>query len=294
MKIGFLGLGQMGAGIAANLLRASHQVTLWNRSPSKAKALLDAGATLASNPREVAANSDVVFSMLADDAALLAVLDGDAGLFAGLARGSLHVSLSTIGVATADAVTQRHAERGQGFVSAPVFGRPEAAAAAKLFVVAAGSAADLERLQGLFAVISQRVFVIGEQPSAANLVKLCGNFMILAAIESLGEALALAAGGGVSKQQLVDILTSTLFDAPVYKNYGEILVGEKFRPAGFAAPLGLKDMRLAREAADGVGVSMPVLAILDAHLRETIAREGSDIDWSSIGGLAGLKGRPQT
>jgi 3-hydroxyisobutyrate dehydrogenase-like beta-hydroxyacid dehydrogenase len=294
MKIGFLGLGQMGAGIAANLLRASHQVTLWNRSPSKAKALLDAGATLASNPREVAANSDVVFSMLADDAALLAVLDGDAGLFAGLARGSLHVSLSTIGVATADAVTQRHAERGQGFVSAPVFGRPEAAAAAKLFVVAAGSAADLERLQGLFAVISQRVFVIGEQPSAANLVKLCGNFMILAAIESLGEALALAAGGGVSKQQLVDILTSTLFDAPVYKNYGAILVGEKFRPAGFAAPLGLKDMRLAREAADGVGVSMPVLAILDAHLRETIAREGSDIDWSSIGGLAGLKGRPQT
>jgi len=294
MKIGFLGLGQMGAGIAANLLRASHQVTLWNRSPSKAKALLDAGATLASNPREVAANSDVVFSMLADDAALLPVLDGDAGLFAGLARGSLHVSLSTIGVATADAVTQRHAERGQGFVSAPVFGRPEAAAAAKLFVVAAGSAADLERLQGLFAVISQRVFVIGEQPSAANLVKLCGNFMILAAIESLGEALALAAGGGVSKQQLVDILTSTLFDAPVYKNYGAILVGEKFRPAGFAAPLGLKDMRLAREAADGVGVSMPVLAILDAHLRETIAREGSDIDWSSIGGLAGLKGRPQT
>ena len=294
MKIGFLGLGQMGAGIAANLLRASHQVTLWNRSPSKAKALLDAGATLASNPREVAANSDVVFSMLAHDAALLAVLDGDAGLFAGLARGSLHVSLSTIGVATADAVTQRHAERGQGFVSAPVFGRPEAAAAAKLFVVAAGSAADLERLQGLFAVISQRVFVIGEQPSAANLVKLCGNFMILAAIESLGEALALAAGGGVSKQQLVDILTSTLFDAPVYKNYGAILVGEKFRPAGFAAPLGLKDMRLAREAADGVGVSMPVLAILDAHLRETIAREGSDIDWSSIGGLAGLKGRPQT
>jgi 3-hydroxyisobutyrate dehydrogenase-like beta-hydroxyacid dehydrogenase len=267
---------------------------VWNRSPAKARALLDAGATLASNPREVAAASDVVFSMLADDAALFSVLDGESGLLAGLARGAVHVSLSTIGVATADAAAERHAERGQSFVSAPVFGRPEAAAAAKLVVVAAGNAADLDRLQDLFAVISQRVFVIGAKPSTANLVKLCGNFMILAAIESLGEALALAERGGVSKQQLVDVLTSTLFDAPVYKNYGAILVGEKFRPAGFAAPLGLKDMRLAREAADGVGITMPVLAVLDAHLRETIARDGPDIDWSSIGGLAGLKGQLQT
>jgi 3-hydroxyisobutyrate dehydrogenase-like beta-hydroxyacid dehydrogenase len=294
MNIGFVGLGQMGAGIAANLLRAAHRLMLWNRSPAKARSLLDAGATLASNPRELAARSDVVFSMLADDAALLSVLDGENGLLAGLAGGAIHVSLSTIGVAAADAVAARHTALGQCFVSAPVFGRPEAAAAAKLFIVAAGRAADLDRLQDLFAVIGQRVFVIGEKPSSANLVKLCGNFMILAAIESLGEALALAERGGVSKQQLVDVLTSTLFDAPVYKNYGAILVGEKFRPAGFAAPLGLKDMHLAREAADGVGITLPVLAVLDEHLRETIAREGADIDWSSIGALAGHKAHPRT
>jgi 3-hydroxyisobutyrate dehydrogenase-like beta-hydroxyacid dehydrogenase len=294
MNVGFIGLGQMGAGIAANLVRAAYRVTVWNRSPAKTRALLEAGAAVGASPRELAATSEVVFSMLADDAALLDVLEGDSGLLEGLAPGAIHVSLSTIGVAAADTVALMHAERGQRFVSAPVFGRPAAAAAAKLFILAAGAAADLQRVQDLFAVIGQRVFVIGEKPSSANLVKLCGNFMILAAIESLGEALALADRGGIAKSQLVEVLTSTLFDAPVYKNYGAILVGEKFRPAGFAAPLGLKDMRLAREAADGLGLTMPVLAVLDAHLREVIARDGPDVDWSSIGRLTGLEDRQRT
>jgi 3-hydroxyisobutyrate dehydrogenase-like beta-hydroxyacid dehydrogenase len=282
MKIGFVGLGNMGEGIAANLVRASHQVTVWNRSPDKAAKLIGLGATLAATPRALAADSDVVFSMLSDDAALHAVLEGEAGLYAGLARGALHVSLSTISVAAADAVSLRHADLGQGYVSAPVFGRPEAAAAAKLFIVAAGEPAALLRVKPLFSVISQRVFELGASPSSANLVKLCGNFMILAAIESLAEAMALAQHGGVEKAKLLEILTATLFDAPVYRNYGAILIEERFRPAGFAAPLGLKDMRLAGAAAKAHDLEMPFRQVLETQLLSAIATQGPDIDWSGI------------
>jgi 3-hydroxyisobutyrate dehydrogenase-like beta-hydroxyacid dehydrogenase len=283
MKIGFIGLGNMGAAIAANLLRAGYDVQVWNRSADKARPLVQAGATLAATPKATAADRDVVFTMLADDAALSAVLAGESGLNAGLRAGALHVSMSTIAVATAEHVAAGHRALGQRFLSAPVFGRPEAAAAAKLFIVAAGASADLKLAEPLFAAISQRVFYLGESPSAANLVKLCGNFMILSAIEAMGEALALAQKGGVAKQQLMEVLTGTLFDSPVYRTYGAILVGEKFKPAGFAAPLGLKDMRLAAQAADHLRVPMPLLSVLRDHLLQTIAQDGEDIDWSAIG-----------
>ena len=283
MKVGFLGLGQMGAAIAANILRAGHDLTVWNRSPGKAEPLVSAGAAMARTPREAAGGRDIVLSMLADDAAVESVLSGDDGLLAGLGANALHVSLSTIAVATADDVAARHISRGRRFISAPVFGRPDAAAAAKLFVVAGGDAAEIERARPLFEAIGQRVFQVGERPSAANLVKLCGNFAILAAIETMGEAMALAEKGGVRKAQLLEVLTGTLFDAPVYRNYGAILVNESFRPAGFAAPLGLKDMRLAAEAAEKSVTPMPLLSLLRDRLLETIAKEGADIDWSAIG-----------
>jgi 3-hydroxyisobutyrate dehydrogenase-like beta-hydroxyacid dehydrogenase len=282
MKIGFIGLGQMGASIAANLVRARHDVAIWNRSADKARSLVEAGAVLAANPKAAAVDRDVVFTMLADDAALATVLAGDSGLCAGLKPGALHVSMSTIAVATADRVAASHRALGQHFLCAPVFGRPEAAAAAKLFIVAAGDAADFKVAEPLFGAISQRVFYIGETPSAANLVKLCGNFMILSAIEAMGEALALAEKGGVAKQQLVDVLLGTLFDSAVYRVYGPILVGEKFKPAGFAAPLGLKDMRLTGESAEALRVPMPLLSVLRDHLLQTIAQEGEEIDWSAI------------
>ena len=283
MKVGFLGLGRMGAAIAANILRAGHDLTVWNRSPGKTEPLVSAGAAMARTPREAAGGRDIVLSMLADDAALESVLSGDDGLLAGLGANALHVSMSTIAVATADDVAARHASRGQRYISAPVFGRPDAAAAAKLFVVAGGDAAEIERARPLFEAIGQRVFQVGERPSAANLVKLCGNFAILAAIETMGEAMALAEKGGVRKAQLLEVLTGTLFDAPVYRNYGPILVNESFRPAGFAAPLGLKDMRLAAEAAEKSVTPMPLLSLLRDRLLETIAKEGADIDWSAIG-----------
>jgi len=283
MRIGFLGLGQMGAAIAANLLAAGHELAVWNRSADKARALIAAGAVPAATPREAAAGRAVVCTMLADDAALETVLAGPDGLLAGLAAGALHVSLSTIGVETARRLAARHAAQGQRYLSAPVFGRPEAAAAAKLFIVAAGAEQDLATAAPLFEAIGQRNFHVGDEPAQANLVKLCGNFAILASIEIMAEAMALADKGGVPRAMLLEVLTGTLFDAPVFRNYGALLVQQRFRPAGFAAPLGLKDMRLAGQAAEATRVPMPLLSLLRDHLLQTIAQEGEDIDWSGIG-----------
>jgi 3-hydroxyisobutyrate dehydrogenase-like beta-hydroxyacid dehydrogenase len=282
MRIGFIGLGNMGAAIAANLVRARHDVAIWNRSAEKARPLVDAGAVLVENPKAAATDRDVVFTMLADDAALDAVLAGQSGLVAGLRPGALHISMSTIAVATADRVAANHRALRQHFLCAPVFGRPEAAAAAKLFIVVAGDPADLQTASPLFSVISQRVFYVGETSSAASLVKLCGNFMILSAIEALGEAMALAEKGGVARQQLLDVLIGTLFDSPIYRTYGAILAAERFKPAGFAAPLGLKDMRLVGQSAEALRVPMPLLSLLRDHLLQTIAQEGEDVDWSAI------------
>jgi 3-hydroxyisobutyrate dehydrogenase-like beta-hydroxyacid dehydrogenase len=282
MKVGFIGLGRMGAAIAANLVRARHDVAVWNRSGEKARPLVEAGAILVASPREAAAGRDVVLTMLADDAALDAVLSGEEGILAGLKAGALHISMSTIAVITAENAAARHAERGQFFLSAPVFGRPDAASAAKLFVVAAGDPTHVQLATPLFDAISQKVFHVGKKPSAANLVKLCGNFMILSAIEAMGEAMTLAEKGGVPKEKLLEVLTGTLFDAPVFRNYGAILVEEAFLPAGFAAPLGLKDMRLVSQAAEAGHVPMPLLSLLRDHLLQTIANEGESIDWSGI------------
>jgi 3-hydroxyisobutyrate dehydrogenase-like beta-hydroxyacid dehydrogenase len=287
MRIGFIGLGNMGAAIAANLVRARYDAAIWNRSTKKAQPLVNAGATLAESPKAAATDRDVVFTMLADDAALDAVLSGENGLIAGLKPGALHVSMSTIAVATADRIAATHLAHGQRFLCAPVFGRPEAAAAAKLFVVAAGDPLDHQAASPLFGVISQRVFYVGDKPSAASLVKLCGNFMILSAVEALGEAMALAAKGGVPKQTLLEVLTGTLFDSPVYRVYGAILAEERFKPAGFAAPLGLKDMRLVGQSAEALRVPMPLLSLLRDHLLQTIAQEGEDVDWSTIARVIG-------
>jgi 3-hydroxyisobutyrate dehydrogenase-like beta-hydroxyacid dehydrogenase len=281
MKIGFLGLGKMGSGIAANLVRAGHEVTVWNRSAQKAEQLVAQGAALASTPKAAASGRELVMTMLGDDAALDQVVHD--GLLEGLDRGALHVSLSTISVSVADRVTALHADRGQRFLSAPVFGRPDAAAAAKLFIVAAGAEPDFNTANTLFPSISQRVFYLGRTPSSANLVKLCGNFMILAAIECMAEAMTLAQKGGVPKKEFIEVMTGTMFDSPIYRNYGAVLVEERFKPAGFAAPLGLKDMRLVGQAGETLRVPMPVLNVLRDHLLQAIGSDGEDIDWSSIG-----------
>ena len=277
MKVGFIGLGQMGRAIAANLLGAGHELTVWNRSADKAADLVAAGARLAATPAD-AAQGDVVMTMLADDAAVESVVHGPDGI---LAAPALHVSHSTIGTALAARLARDHAAHA-GFVSAPVFGRPPAAQAAKLFVVAAGEAHAVDRCLPLFEAIAQRVFRVGPSPAAANLVKLGGNFMIMAAVEAMAEAMTLVEAGGVDRRAMLDVLTGTLFGAPVFHTYGEILVEDRFRPAGFTAPLGLKDMNLVDAAATASRVPMPVLGVVRDHLRAAIAADGPDIDWSAV------------
>ncbi|MCJ2079891.1 NAD(P)-dependent oxidoreductase [Methylobacterium sp. J-090] len=277
MRVGFIGLGQMGSAIAANLLKAGHDLTVWNRSADKAKDLVAAGAHLATSPAE-AAQGEVAMSMLSDDAAVEAVVYGENGI---LGAPALHVSHSTIGIPLVERLAKDHAAR-SGFVSAPVFGRPAAAQAAKLFVVAAGDGEAIDRCAPLFEAIGQRTFRVGASPSAASLVKLGGNFMIMAAVEAMAEAMTLVEAGGVDRRAMLDVLTGTIFNAPVYSLYGELLVEDRFRPAGFAAPLGLKDMNLVDAAATASRVPMPVLGVVRDHLRSTIASHGSDVDWAGI------------
>jgi 3-hydroxyisobutyrate dehydrogenase-like beta-hydroxyacid dehydrogenase len=280
VKIGFIGLGNMGAAMARNLLKAGHEVTVWNRSPDKADALVEAGASRAASPAEAAAG-EVVHTMLADDRAVEAVTFGADGILSGAGK-AIHVSHSTIGLPLAERLAKAHAEHGSVLVSAPVFGRPAAAEAAKLFIAAAGPAEAIAACQPLFEAIGQKIFAIGDHPPAANLVKLCGNFLILSTVEAMAEAMTLAEKGGVPKGKLLEVLTGSLFSSPIYQTYGDIIVKDGFRPAGFAAPLGLKDMNLVSQAATEARVPMPVLAVLRDHLLSTIAREGEDIDWSGI------------
>ena len=283
MKIGFLGLGQMGHGMAVNLIKAGHEVVLYNRTSGRAAGL---AAPVAATPGAAAAGRDVVFTMLANDLALEAVTFGTDGILAHLPKGAIHVCSSTISVTMAEALETAHKQAGQHFVSAPVFGRPDAAAAAKLFIAAAGAEVDIARLQPLFEAIGQRVFVVSSTPSRANLVKLSGNFLIASVIESLGEALALVAKGGVDEKGYLELLTSTLFNAPVYKTYGQMLVERKFEPAGFAAPLGQKDIRLVLAAAEALNVPLPLASLLRDRFLTLLANGGQTLDWSAIGSLA--------
>jgi 3-hydroxyisobutyrate dehydrogenase-like beta-hydroxyacid dehydrogenase len=285
MKVGFVGLGQMGSAMALNLVKAGHEVTVYNRSREKAEALAGEGARVAATVAE-ACGGEAVFTMLANDDALSAVVHGDAGLLASLGKGAVHISASTISVALSERLTKEHAAAGQRFVSAPVFGRPEAAAAAKLFVTAAGEPAAIEAVTPLFEAIGQRTFVLGEEPKAANLVKLSGNFLIAAVIESLGEAMALVEKGGVDRHQYLELLTSTLFNAPVYKTYGGLIADRKFKPAGFAALLGQKDIRLALAAGEGLNVPLPLASLLRDRFLTLLAHGGEDLDWSAVGALA--------
>ena len=285
MKVGFIGLGRMGAGMAASLLRAGHEVTVYNRTPEKAHALGENGARVVASVAEASAQP-VVFTMLSDDAALEGVVFGEGGLLRHLPRGGLHVSSSTIGVALSDRLARDHAAAGQRYLAAPVFGRPEAAASAKLFVVVAGAGAAIEEARPLFEAIGQRTFVVSENPSAANLVKLSGNFLLASVIEGLGEAMALVGKAGIDRRQYLDLLTSSLFDVPVYKNYGRLVAERAFTPAGFAAPLGHKDIRLVLAAAESLRVPMPLASLLRDRFLSLLARGGEEHDWSAIGDLA--------
>jgi 3-hydroxyisobutyrate dehydrogenase-like beta-hydroxyacid dehydrogenase len=229
---------------------------------------------------------EVVITMLADDDAAAAIALGEGGLIAHLQKGVVHLSMSTISVALSERLTHAHAQAGQRYVAAPVFGRPDAAAAAKLFIVAAGDPATVNICQPLFAVMGQKAFPMGTKPASANLVKLSGNFLLASAIEALGEAVALIGKAGIDPRSYIEFLTSTVFNVPAYKLYGGLIADRKFEPAAFAAPLGYKDIRLTLAAAESLRVPMPLGGLLHDRFLRLLARGDDKLDWAAVGGLA--------
>jgi 3-hydroxyisobutyrate dehydrogenase-like beta-hydroxyacid dehydrogenase len=285
MKVGFIGLGHMGAAMAANLIKAGHDLSVFNRSPGKSGALVKLGAREAADLAGVC-GGEVVITMLADDNAAFDIAFGEGGLVAHLPKGAIHLSMSTISVALSKRLSEAHVQAGNRYVAAPVFGRPDMAAAAKLFIVAAGDPAAVDACKPLFDALGQKTSTIGAEPSAANLVKLTANFLQASVIESLGEAIALIGKAGINRRDYVNLLTSTIFTAPAYKIFGPLIADGTFGPAAFAAPLGYKDIRLALAAAESLRVPMPLASLLHDRFLRLFAQGGEKLDWSAIGALA--------
>jgi 3-hydroxyisobutyrate dehydrogenase-like beta-hydroxyacid dehydrogenase len=274
MDVGFIGLGSMGIAMARNLAKAGHDVRAWNRSPVDA-----AGLTLVKTARE-AFQADVVFTMLSDDAALRAVvLDG--GLLNDARKGAVHVGCSTISIAFAEELTKRHAEAGVGYVSAPVFGRPDVAAAAQLNVVAGGAESAIAKVAPLLAAIGKKTWVMGDQPAQANAAKIAGNMMIGMAIGAMSEATLLAEGNGVAPKAFFELVLDALFGCRVYQSYSAKIVAEEYSP-GFKMALGLKDLRLASEAAERAGKRLPILETTRNQMTEAVHAGLGDKDWSAL------------
>jgi 3-hydroxyisobutyrate dehydrogenase-like beta-hydroxyacid dehydrogenase len=282
MDIAFLGLGGMGSGMALSLVKHGHKVTVWNRSSKFAEAIHAQGAQIAATPAEAARHAEIAITMLADDGAVESVVLGENGLAKGLPKDAVHVSMSTISVALSERLTTAHAERDQQFVAAPVFGRPDQAKDGKLFIAAAGAGEALQRIRPALDAMGQRTFVIGETPAQANLLKLTGNFLITCVIESLAEAFALTAKGGIETVKVYELLTETLFAAPVYKTYGSILLEGKFSPPGFKMALGQKDNRLIQQAAEKLEVPLPFAGIVRDRFLAALAHGDGGLDWSAI------------
>ena len=283
MDIGFIGLGEMGAVMVENILKAGHQVRVWNRSPERAAGLAAAGAQVVDSPAQAFAG-DAVFSMLADDAALREVID--AQLLEHAPRGLIHVNMATISVALAEELANAHASRGLNYVAAPVLGRPDAAAAARLTIVAAGPAEAIDRVQPVFDAIGQKTWRIGSLPQQANVIKLAANFMLASAVETLGEAASLVTGHGVAMQDFLDVITSGIFPGPVYQGYGKMIAEQRYEPALFKARLGLKDVRLALAAADSVSVPMPVASVVRDSLIDAVAHGDGEKDFAVLGAVS--------
>jgi 3-hydroxyisobutyrate dehydrogenase-like beta-hydroxyacid dehydrogenase len=286
MKVGFIGLGNMGAGMSRNLIKAGHDLIVYNRTRSRAEELQHLGAKVANSASEAAAGAEALITMLADDGAVQDVIFEPGRAIESLPAEAVHISISTISVALSRRLAEAHAEKHQHYVAAPVFGRPDAAAAAKLFIVAAGPGEQIEKCRNLFSAMGQKTFVINDDAPAANLIKLSGNFLITAVVESLAEAFALMRKSGVDPHKFLEVLTNSLFSAPVYKNYGAMIASEKFEPVGFKMPLGFKDNRLVLAAAAEASVPMPMTSLVHDRFVAAMAQGLENADWSAIARVA--------
>ncbi len=274
MKVGFIGLGSMGLPIARHVLQAGHTVVVYNRTRSRADALKPLRPTVADSPAAAARSAEVLVTMLADDAALEDVMLGSSGALPALARGAIR------------ALAERHRAAGQEYVAAPVFGRPEAAEAKQLWIVAAGPAPAIERCRPLLDAVGQGVIVAGDDPGRANVIKLAGNFLLAAAIEAMGEAFALVRKYDVAPADLLEIVNGRLFRSPIYENYGKLIADERYEPAGFKLRYGLKDVRLALGAAEDVAAPMPLASLIRDRYLSAVARGWGDIDWAGLARIA--------
>ncbi len=278
-RIGFIGLGNMGEPIAANLLRAGYRLRVYNRTKSRAARLAREGAVVVENPGDAAESGGIVLTMLADDRALQEVCYAQPSFVDRLGSGGIHVSLSTISPETARKLAQDHEAHKVEYVASPVFGRPEAAAAAKLFICTSGPAEAKKRVQPLHAAIGQGVFDFGPDAGAANVVKLCGNFLVAASIEALAELLTLAEKNGVSKKAVAEMIGKF---SPLHAGYANIIAEGRFEPAGFRLALGFKDVNLIMGTAASSMTPMPLASLLHDRWLTSVVKGRENLDWSAI------------
>lgn len=282
LSIGVIGLGGMGSGIASRLLDQGHQIAVWNRTASAAEPLVARGARLAARPADAVAADGVAITIVANDAAVEAVVGGEHGVLAKLGRDGVHVSMSTISPALGRSLGERHAARGSRFVAAPVFGRPDAAAAGRLWILHSGAAAAKQRARPVLEAIGQDVVDIGEAPDAALVGKIAGNFMIASAMETMSEAFALLEKSGVDRRAWHGLMAKSLFACPIYANYGRFILDQAFSPAGFKLALGAKDVGLALAAGQEQQVPMPFASVLRDRFLSAMAHGRSELDWGAI------------
>lgn len=282
MRIGFIGLGNMGSAIARNLINAGHDLKLYNRTRSRAEALSSLGASVVETPAAAAKDVEVLITMLADDRAVEDVLFGPGNAVNHISPRSIHISMSTISVSLSRRLAEAHESRRQHYLAAPVFGRPDVAQAAKLFVVAGGPVDQVEYCRPIFEAIGQKTFHPSEDAPAAHVIKLAGNFLITTVIEGLGEAFALSRKFNVAPDSFLQVLTESVFNSPVYRTYGAMIAADNFEPVGFKLPLGLKDNRLLLAAADEAEVPMPFASVVRDRFLTAMATGLSESDWAAI------------
>jgi 3-hydroxyisobutyrate dehydrogenase-like beta-hydroxyacid dehydrogenase len=282
LELGFVGLGNMGLPMAANLLASGHRLTVWNRTPARAEPLSGKGAVVAPRAADTVRRGGVLVSMVADDAALTELVAGDVALAERLGQGGIHISMSTVAPATTRELALVHRRVGSTLVAAPVFGRPDAAAAKRLWICVSGPAAAKATAQPVLQALGQGVFDFGEVTEAANVVKISGNFLIAAAMEAMGEAFALAEKNGVDRFALATMLGHTLFACPVYQGYGGAIANRRHSPPGFRLLLGLKDVEIVLRSAREVNAPMPTASLLRDRFVHALTMGRADLDWSAL------------
>ena len=283
--IGFVGLGLMGRGMAQSLHRGGYVLRVYNRDASKADALVEAGAQRGEHPGDVVEPGGIVITMVANDVALESVTLGERGILEHLGPGGVHLSMSTVSPTVAARLAELHRQRGCTYLAAPVFGRPDAAAAGQLSICIAGEGAAKDRVQSVLRAMGPSIFDFGEDPAHANLVKACGNFLINSAMEAMAESMALAEKNGIDRVALIDFFGQTLFNCRIYQNYGRLIAEKRYTPVGFQMQLALKDNNLVREAAEQARVPMPLANLNHDRLMTGIARGYAEADWTALAGL---------